>query len=88
MTIFYPPYFVFLYSGAVCPQDWATVERLYTGVDLVKSLSVSEDCLYLEVYTPSLTARRPVMVWIHGGGFAIGEKTSSVLNDDNDRFLI
>ncbi len=33
----------------------------------------SEDCLFLNVYTPGCDGeRRPVMLWIHGGGFFIG----------------
>jgi para-nitrobenzyl esterase len=33
----------------------------------------SEDCLYLNVYTPAADGgRRPVMFWIHGGGFVLG----------------
>ena len=33
----------------------------------------SEDCLNLCIWTPGLdTAKRPVMVWLHGGGYATG----------------
>ncbi len=32
-----------------------------------------EDCLFINVWTPALDgAARPVMVWLHGGGFANG----------------
>ncbi len=34
----------------------------------------NEDCLTLNVCTPALDdARRPVLVWIHGGGFRTGK---------------
>jgi para-nitrobenzyl esterase len=32
----------------------------------------TEDCLYLNVWTPDLGARLPVLVWIHGGAFIVG----------------
>jgi para-nitrobenzyl esterase len=38
----------------------------------------SEDCLFLNVYTPGLKdgKARPVMVWFHGGGFTSGSASS------------
>lgn len=34
----------------------------------------SEDCLYMNVFTPTLdtNARLPVMVWVHGGSYTFG----------------
>ena len=45
-----------------CPQQFPT-------------MTVSEDCLYLNVYVPSTAAPDhplPVLVWFYGGGWAIG----------------
>src|SRR6266849_196516 len=38
------------------------------------AIAMSEDCLYLNVYTGAASARdrRPVMVWIHGGAYTSG----------------
>jgi para-nitrobenzyl esterase len=54
--------------GPVAPQTAGTLETL-AGAG---APDWSEDCLTLNVYTPSLDGQRPVMVWIHGGGFTGG----------------
>lgn len=38
----------------------------------------SEDCLFLNVYTPKLSDKKdlPVMIWIHGGAFSAGSGDS------------
>ena len=40
----------------------------------------SEDCLYLNVWSPAKTAaeRLPVMLWVHGGGFTYGSGSSRI----------
>jgi para-nitrobenzyl esterase len=45
-------------------------------------LTESEDCLVLNVFTPALGSGRgrPVMVWLHGGGFSTGSGSGAVLD--------
>ncbi len=40
----------------------------------------SEDCLALNVWTGSLQGEKPVMVWLHGGGWEVGGSNDPVSN--------
>ncbi|MGE3620545.1 MAG: carboxylesterase/lipase family protein [Acidimicrobiia bacterium] len=53
--------------GPVAPQPASILETIQG-----QSSSQDEDCLTLTVTTPSTEGRRPVMVWIHGGGYQTG----------------
>jgi len=58
--------------GSSAPQI-GPVNRMIRGVIGAAGSRQSQDCLYLNVWTPrSDNARRPVMVWIHGGAFILG----------------
>jgi para-nitrobenzyl esterase len=58
-----------------CPQSSSTFGQA----------STSEDCLYLNVFTPATSKARnlPVMVWVHGGSLLTGES-----NDYNPAELV
>jgi para-nitrobenzyl esterase len=65
--------------GPVCPQDVRASRpdpaTLFGQIfDADPSMDhVGEDCLVMNVWTPAVDAvKRPVMVWLHGGGFARG----------------
>jgi para-nitrobenzyl esterase len=68
--------------GPSCPQMTVAQFTGQESPDLVESMmgvwnterATSEDCLVLNVWTPSLdgSARRPVLLWLHGGGLNTG----------------
>ena len=46
--------------------------------------ALAEDCLYLNVYTPATDgARRPVMVWVHGGAFTLGSASAPIYRGEH-----
>lgn len=64
--------------GSVCPQP--------SSASLTdNSCPVSEDCLFVNVWTPVKKddEKLPVMVWIHGGGFCRGASSYKVYDGQN-----
>ncbi len=61
--------------GAMAPQGRDS------PVPIDPSLSISEDCLTLNLWTPGLDSRpRPVIVFVHGGGLTAGSSSTRMLN--------
>lgn len=68
--------------GSISPQNELA------GAPSPEILSINEkqeeDCLYLNVCTPAVDdARRPVMVWIHGGAFLIGAGSQNMFRSNS-----
>jgi para-nitrobenzyl esterase len=59
--------------GANCYQAPAARFGPFTHEFMIDRTPVSEDCLYLNLWTPARSlSGLPVLVWIHGGGFGGG----------------
>jgi len=69
-----PPQDLAAWTGVREAIEWgdqAAQPLAYTNPVLGGMGRVSEDCLYLNIIAPISASNLPVMVWFHGGGFAI-----------------
>ncbi|KAF7293252.1 Carboxylic ester hydrolase [Mycena chlorophos] len=59
---------------AKCYQSIVGNSSIPNPVLARRDIEESEDCLFLSVYSPSLAPTKllPTLVWIHGGGYALG----------------
>jgi para-nitrobenzyl esterase len=71
--------------GASAPQGKPVPFAMYTAEFLIPPEPINEDCLYLNVWTNSLAknAKKPVIVWIHGGAFISGSGSCPIYDGEN-----
>jgi len=69
--------------GPVCPSPEQTTVSSDELVFPHRYWIENENCQYLNVWTQNLTptAKKPVMVWMHGGGFTNGSSMESYAYD-------
>jgi para-nitrobenzyl esterase len=67
--------------GAICPQTIPQISGPFFP-DERQKMRTSEDCLNLNIWTPALRdgAKRPVLVYFHGGGFVSGSGNNDIYN--------
>jgi para-nitrobenzyl esterase len=71
------------WSGVRGAKEWGNAARQSSHPlpGFAASGPQDEDCLYLNVFTPAADGRRrPVLFWIHGGGFTHGTAAEAMYN--------
>ena len=57
---------------------------MYTAEFLIPAEPISEDCLYLNIWTKTGSAeKKPVIVWIHGGAFVSGSGSCPIYDGED-----
>ncbi|KAJ6508627.1 Alpha/Beta hydrolase protein, partial [Mycena sanguinolenta] len=58
----------------------------------IRDVEESEDCLFLNVYSPALNSSLPTIVWIHGGGYSLGAASfyngSELVQEANNEIVV
>ena len=80
-----------LHYGASAPQTVPGAPGILGALDFLisaenpRDVGESEDCLVLNVWTPGINdgRKRPVMFWIHGGGFTSGSGSARLYDGAN-----
>jgi len=79
-------------TSNVCPQQLLNSYYSYAGdpVEYLKEHPGSEDCLFLNVVAPPNAENLPVLVWIHPGGYGMGNAQvdlGNLINTNNNSFI-
>jgi len=72
--------------GPMAPQNLSTATgsdiRIAMG-DIFGPGTISEDCLVLNIWTAGVRGKRPVMIWLHGGGYTGGSDGAPTYDGTN-----
>ncbi len=80
-----PPVGKLRFRAPLAPAPWkGTRDALHFGPAAMqegdKGVPQSEDCLYLNIWTPAGKGPFPVFVWIHGGGYTGGQAFAPIFD--------